>query len=103
MEGLPRNLPQSPSLLSKLAAMVVTLVLLGLALVFSVVVLTVVLAAGAIVLGYFWWRTRELRKQLRDHPPGGTVIEGEVIQSEIISGEVIEGEVNREDVVEDGK
>jgi hypothetical protein len=66
--------------------------------VFSVLVLSVVLTAGAIALGYFWWRTRELRKQLRDHPRGSVVIEGEPIQ-----GEIIEGEVIREDVIRDGK
>jgi len=98
MENLPHNSAQSPSILRKLAALIVTLVLLGLALVFSVLVLAVVLTAGAIALGYFWWRTRELRKQMRDHPPGGVVIEGEVIQSEIIEGEVI-----REDESRDGK
>jgi uncharacterized protein YneF (UPF0154 family) len=98
MENLPHNSVQSPSILRKLAALVVTLVLLGLALVFSVLVLAVVLTAGAIALGYFWWRTRELRKQMRDHPPGGVVIEGEVIQSEIIEGEVI-----RDDESRDGK
>jgi len=100
MENLPRNPSQPPGLLRKLIALVVTLVLLGLALVFSVLVLAVVLTVGAIALGYFWWRTRELRKHLRDHPPGGDVIEGEIIEGEVIEGEVIEGEVIEGEVIE---
>lgn len=96
MTNLSDTTTESPSLLRKVAALAATLVLLGLALVFSVLVLAVVLTAGAIALGYLWWRTRELRKQLRDHPPGGAVIEGEVIEGEVIEREVIR-EVNSRD------
>jgi hypothetical protein len=53
--------------------------------VFVAIGLTVVLIAG----GYLWWKTRDLRKQLRaqmqqQSPPrsGGRIIEGEVISRE---------------------
>jgi hypothetical protein len=52
-------------------------------LVFVAIGLAVVLSFG----GYLWWKTRELRKQLRvrmeeQQQPGGRVIEGEVIPLE---------------------
>jgi uncharacterized iron-regulated membrane protein len=52
-------------------------------LVFVAIGLTVVLIFG----GYLWWKTRELRKQLRaemqrQQQPAGDVIEGEVIPLE---------------------
>jgi uncharacterized iron-regulated membrane protein len=59
-----------------------------LSLVFVAVGLAVVLIAG----GYLWWKTRELRRQLRAQVhaqarPGGEVIEGEVIKAEVITHE----------------
>lgn len=70
------------------------------AVLFSVVILAVALAVGAVLVGYFWWRTRHVRRQLREHaarqqaaqaaaappgsgeapPSGGTVIEGEFVR-----------------------
>lgn len=43
---------------------------------FSLLVLAVLVTGGLVVLGYLWWKTRELRRQLRERPPGGRVIEG---------------------------
>jgi hypothetical protein len=59
----------------------------------------VVLTVGAIAFGYLWWKTRELRKQMRNHSSGGVVIEGEVIKGEVIKGEVIEREVIKGEVI----
>ncbi|MBL8534851.1 MAG: hypothetical protein JNL33_13450 [Betaproteobacteria bacterium] len=77
------------------------------AVLFSVVILAVALVVGAVLVGYFWWRTRHVRKQLREHmarqqaaqaaaaagsaesphpdgkapaQAGGTVIEGEFVR-----------------------
>jgi len=80
MNNLSHTNTESPSLLRKVAAFVVTLALFGLVLMFSVLLFAVVLTAGAMAWGYLWWRTRDLRKQMRKHPPGGVVIEGEVIR-----------------------
>lgn len=51
-----------------------------LALMVSAVLFAAVLAVGTVALGWLWWKTRAVRKQMRDHPPGGLVIEGEVIR-----------------------
>jgi ABC-type nickel/cobalt efflux system permease component RcnA len=44
-------------------------------------VLFVIALSGLLVFGlYLWWKTRELRKQMRSRPGQGDVIEGEVIR-----------------------
>jgi hypothetical protein len=78
------NQSQRPGLLRKLVAAVAgTLILVG-AFMLSVVVLAVVAAVGLAGGAYLWWRTRELRKRLREHAraqaAGGRVIDGEVIR-----------------------
>lgn len=83
-----------PSLLRKIAALSVTALVFVLALMFSVVLFAVVLTVGAVAWGWLWWKSRALRRQMRDdphlrpraHPPGGLVLEGEVIR-EVRSGE----------------
>ncbi|HSM98083.1 MAG TPA: hypothetical protein VLS47_03620 [Gallionella sp.] len=86
MKNLPPATSQFPGLLRKVLAVVSTMALFGLVLVFSVLLLAVVLTAGAMAYGYLWWRTRALRRQMRVHPSGGAVIEGEVIR-EVRTGE----------------
>jgi hypothetical protein len=85
----------SPGPLRKMAAFVVTLAMIGLILMFSAVLLAVILAAGAAGWVYLWWKTRALRKQMRNMPPRGVAMEGEVFKREETRGEVIEGEVIR--------
>lgn len=74
---------------SRVLAFVATVVLAGIAFMFSIVVFALIVAVGAIAWGYFWWKTRELRKHLREQadaangyrpPPRGEVLEGEVIR-----------------------
>lgn len=72
------TVPMSP--LRKFFTALATIGFFALALMFSVVLFAVVLTAGAVIWGYLWWKTRGLRKQMREHPPGGLVIEGEVIR-----------------------
>jgi hypothetical protein len=53
----------------------------------SLVFLAIGLAVVLIFGGYLWWKTRELRSQLRERmqgqqQPAGDVIEGEVIRDE---------------------
>jgi uncharacterized protein YneF (UPF0154 family) len=47
---------------------------------FSLVVLSILVVLGLGIFAFVWWKTRELRRQLREKPPGGRVIEGEVIR-----------------------
>ncbi|ENO87205.1 hypothetical protein [Thauera linaloolentis] len=77
-----------PSLLQKIVTALVTIAVFGVALMFSVVFFAVVVTVGAVAWGYLWWKTRAVRKQMRDHPPtgGGMVIEGEVIREVEIEG-----------------
>ena len=89
MKHFPHATVNSPSLLRRVARFVVAIALIGLVLMFSALLFIVVLTAGTMVLGYLWWKTRDLRKQMRNHPLGDEVIRGEVIEGEIIEGEVI--------------
>ena len=62
-------------------------VMLVSAFVFSLVFLAIGLAVVLVFGGYLWWKTRELRRQLRTEmerhqQPAGEVIEGEVIPLE---------------------
>ena len=91
-----------PGLLQKTTAIVTTAALLGLGLMFSAVLLTVIVTIGAAAWFYLWWKTRGLRKQMQaqmqDFPPRGAAME-----SEVFHGEVIEGEAVRVDEPEDGQ
>ncbi len=79
-----------PGPLRKLAGLVVTVAILGLALMFSAALLTVIAIAGAIAWGYLWWKTRAVRKQMRD-------FQAQAVQrAEMASNDaVFEGEVIR--------
>ncbi len=79
---------KSPNLVSKVAKIVVSVALIGLALMFSALLLMVIVTVGVIAWGYLWWRTCDLRRQMRKHPPSDIVIEGEVIEGEVIRREV---------------
>lgn len=54
--------------------------MLVLRLLFSIVLLVVVLVMGAMVFGYFWWKTRALRQSMKAHvaqaSSDGQVFEG---------------------------
>lgn len=74
--------PQSePGLLGKLLALLVGAALLVLGFMFSVVLLAIVLVIGMLAFAYFWWKTRALRKAMREQR-----------YAESVAGEVIEGE-----------
>ena len=90
---------KSPNLVSKVAKIVVSVALIGLALMFSALLLIIIVTVGVIAWGYLWWRTCDLRRQMRKHPPSDIVIEGEVIEGKVIEGEVIEGEVIEGEVI----
>lgn len=89
MENLPYTATKPPSLLRKVAGFAVTAALVGLVLMFSALLFMAILIAGTIAWGYLWWRTRDLRKQMRKHSSGGMDMESEVIRGEVIEGEVI--------------
>ena len=71
---------QPKTFLGKVLAYTAAAVILVAAFVFSLVLVAIVAAGGLLLVGYLWWKTRKLRKHLRENPPGGRVIEGEVVQ-----------------------
>lgn len=87
--------PHSPSLLRRAAAIVPAAALAGVALMFSAVLLAGILVVGAFAAAYLWWKTRELRKGMRNFPPRGAAREHDQFQGDVFKGEVIEGEVVR--------
>lgn len=83
---LPGNGPQlrarTPGLLSRILTTVAGIVVIVGAFAVSLVVFAAVAAATLVVGSYLWWKTRTLRRQMREQPPGGRIIEGEVIRDE---------------------
>lgn len=67
-----------PTLLRRVAAFLLTMGIFALVLMFSLLLFAVILTLGLVAWGYLWWKTREQRKKMRMHPPGGQIIEGEV-------------------------
>lgn len=92
--------PARPAdLLRKTVALVWTVALVGLVLMFSAMLLAAILVVAAIGGAYLWWRTRELRRQMREQmqnfPPRGAQAQSDVFRGEVYSSEVIEGEAVR--------
>ena len=83
---LPGPAPLGSGPLAKVIAVIGGAALLALGFVFSLVLLAVVAVAGSALLGYVWWKTRALRKRMREQAPfetpptQGRIIEGEVIR-----------------------
>jgi hypothetical protein len=83
---------QPPSLISKVLAFVVGAGFLVLAFMFSLVALAVIAVLGLALWGWLWWKTRAIRKQMREQmgeqaptasaSRDGFIIEGEVIHAE---------------------
>lgn len=77
----------TPGLLEKLVAFVAGAILLVVGFMFSMMLFAIIVVAGLLAWAYLWWKTRELRRAMRENPPGGRVIDGEVI---VVDAEVIE-------------
>jgi Flp pilus assembly protein TadB len=58
--------PGPPSLLAKILAVVIGAALLVVGFAVSLVMLVVVLGAVIVIGGVVWWKTRDLRKRLRE-------------------------------------
>ncbi len=103
MKYLAYTSSSSPSLLRKAAALVITAGVAAAMLMFSAVVLVVLLVLGAIVAAWVWWKTRELRKVMkqfqaqaanesamfgaeafREKGSGGDSARGEIIEGEAV-------------------
>ena len=104
MKYLSNGSSRSPSLIRKAGAVVVSVVAAGVALMFSAVLLSVLLVVGAMALAYFWWKTREARKLMRDMQQfheQNMRMESEMFRREDDKGTVIEGEAIHVDTKRD--
>jgi hypothetical protein len=77
------------SLLRKLVTLTVTVAIVGLVLMFSAVLLVIITIVGALAWAYLWWKTRELRKQMRDFSPREMQREQNESDVGVVEGEVI--------------
>ena len=66
-------------MLRNILALLTSAIVLILGFMFSVVVLAVIAVLGLAVWGYLWWKTRKLRRAMREHAPDGQIIDGEAI------------------------
>ncbi len=83
---------KSPTLPRRIAKLLVSIVLVALGLTFSALILVVIVTAGAMIWGYLWWKSRDLRRHLRQYShdqyspdqysSSNVVIEGEIIKRE---------------------
>ena len=84
------NNPGKPAgLLRKLVALIVTGALFALVLMFSAVLFVIILVAGTIAGAYLWWKTRKLRKMMRDLSSREVRREMMASNDEVLEGEVI--------------
>lgn len=74
---------QPQSLLGKVLTLVLGAAFLVLAFMFSLVALAVVAVGGTMLWGWLWWKTRAIRKQMREQSPQ-TATEGYIIEGEVI-------------------
>ena len=82
-------------------ALIATATLLVVGLMFSAVLLVFILSAGLIIFGWIWWKTRALRRQLREHTQfrASAANDAEAFRPEEFTGDIIEGEVIRKVVL----
>lgn len=75
----------TPGVLGKTFALLAGAILLVLGFMFSLVLVAFIAIAALAALGYFWWKTRTLRKTMREQAHGhasagtGQVFEGEAV------------------------
>lgn len=73
---------RATSLVGKILALTAGALLLIAAVMFSLLIFAVAAVLGVFVWGYLWWKTRELRRRMRESPPGGRVFDGEAVREE---------------------
>jgi hypothetical protein len=70
----------APGLLGKFLATAAGVVALTAVFVLSLVLVAVATVTAVVVGGFLWWKTRGLRKRIREQQYGGHIIEGEVVR-----------------------
>jgi hypothetical protein len=67
-------------LLAKILTTVVSAAVLVAGFMLSILIFATVAVIALLAGGYLWWKSRGLRRQMREQPPGGHIIDGEVIR-----------------------
>ena len=81
--GVAPTSSRAMQVVAKVAAVIGGAILIVSALAISLIFFAVLIVVGVLFGGYLWWKTRELRKQIR------TQLEGEIIEGECIEGEIV--------------
>ena len=76
----PRIRAPASGFLGKLLTAVASATVVIVAFTLSILIFAAVVAVALLVGGFLWWKTRALRRQMRERPRGGRVIDGEVIR-----------------------
>ena len=76
----PHLSPPTSGLIGKIVTFVASAAVLVVAFMFSLVILATVATIALLAGTYLGWKTRALRRQMRERPTGGHVIDGEVIR-----------------------
>lgn len=97
MKYIPPFSKRPPGLLHKMATIITTVVLAGVALIFSTILLTAILIIATFGGAYLLWKTREIRKLMQNISPHSQTMGGDAFAGEVFKGDVIEGEVIRVD------
>ncbi|MEI7842483.1 MAG: hypothetical protein WCI39_05570 [Gallionellaceae bacterium] len=84
---------QPVGLLRKIVAIVLTIALVAVALMFSAILLTAIFILVLVGGTYLWWKTREIRKHLKTFSQQAASMRGDAFTEAASQGEVIEGEV----------
>ena len=94
ISGPPGQKPKSP--LTRILAAIISLIVLGLALTFSLVFFAILIVVGVIMWLYFWWKTRQLRKIIRENSQAANMENSYSSESsEGSDGLIIEGDAIR--------
>lgn len=86
---ISNNPLRPPSLLRKLVVLVASVVLIATVLMFSAVLLAVILVAGSIAGAYLWWKTREVRKLMRELSRYGMTQDAKASNDGVFEGEAV--------------
>ena len=84
----------APGIFTKILTIAVGAVLLVVALMFSALLFATALTVGLLIWGRLWWKTRELRKRMREQAAAGYSPFGQAPSTS--NGRVIEGVVIRD-------
>lgn len=73
-----------PGMFGKLIGFMAMAVMLVLGFMFSLVLLGVVLIIGLGAFGYFWWKTRSVRREIREQAVAQAAHDGAIIDGEAV-------------------